>query len=243
MRGQRPKPIINPRARVAFATLQPNALVVVLGAPSWLSDSPYLKASATAGLFCDNAVGALVPSFVGALVRPPVVRSGPLRLVTFGVLRGPDAEFGRTRVLGAAASDGDTAITAGGTIAAAEATCDALCWGPCAGRHSEAARRRRFSTGKVRGADFGLDCRTTRPDLGRDRCSPAQATNSNQSQFAVAFPRSAQYHPQKKAYRPRNGSARTSPARADVGSESKACLTLRGWYFSTRQQSAPIWCA
>ena len=37
--------------------------------------------------------------------------------------------FGRTRALGAAASAGDTAITAGGTIAAAEATCRALCWG------------------------------------------------------------------------------------------------------------------
>jgi transposase len=47
----------------------------------------------------------------------------------------------------------------------------------------------------------------------------------------------------KKAYRLRNGRARTSPARVDVGSESKACLTLPGWYFSTRQQSAPIWCA
>jgi transposase len=28
--------------------------------------------------------------------------------------------------------------------------------------------------------------------------------------------------------------------RADVAPESKACLTLLGWYFSTRQQSAPI---
>jgi transposase len=46
----------------------------------------------------------------------------------------------------------------------------------------------------------------------------------------------------KKLSRPQNGSARTSPARADAGSGSKACLTLPGWYFSTRQQSAPIWC-
>ena len=44
------------------------------------------------------------------------------RRVTLGVLRGPDAEFGRTRALGAAAIEGDTAITAGDTIAAAEAT-------------------------------------------------------------------------------------------------------------------------
>jgi hypothetical protein len=65
-------------------------------------------------------------------VRPPVC-SPALRLVTFGVLRGPDAEFGRTRVSGAAASDGDTAITAGGTIAAAEATCRALSWGAARG--------------------------------------------------------------------------------------------------------------
>jgi hypothetical protein len=119
---------INPRTRAAFATLEPDALVIVLGAPSWLSDSPYLKASKTAGLFCDNAVGALV-LLCRWLWCDCRWCTPALRLVTFGVLRGPDAEFGRTRALGAAASDGDTAITAGGTIAAAEATCRALCWG------------------------------------------------------------------------------------------------------------------
>ena len=41
---------------------------------------------------------------------------------TLGVLQGPDAEFGRTRASGAAAIDGDEAIIAGDTIAAAEAT-------------------------------------------------------------------------------------------------------------------------
>src|SRR6516162_5916726 len=46
------------------------------------------------------------------LVRPPVCAPAR-RLVILGVLQGPDAEFGRTRVLGAAAIDGDTAITAG----------------------------------------------------------------------------------------------------------------------------------
>jgi hypothetical protein len=49
----------------------------VVVVPSWLSDSPYFKTSVTAGLFCDNAFGALVPPLLVALVRPPVVRSGP----------------------------------------------------------------------------------------------------------------------------------------------------------------------
>src|SRR6266536_2084526 len=44
------------------------------------------------------------------------------------------------------------------------------------------------------------------------------------------------------APKPRGGSERMWPVRADAGSESKACLTPRGWYSSTRLRSAPIWC-
>ena len=46
----------------------------------------------------------------------------------------------------------------------------------------------------------------------------------------------------KKACKPPSGSGQTSRERADAGSESKACLTPRGWYSSTRLRSAPIWC-
>jgi hypothetical protein len=110
-------------------------------------------------------------------------------------------------------------------------------------RHTEAARRKRFSAGQVRAADFGGDCRTTRPDFGRDRCGAAQAADSYQPQLALAFSRSTRHYPQKKRCKPLNGSARTSPAHADVGFESKGCLIPPGWYFSTRLQSAPTWCA
>ena len=45
-------------------------------------------------------------------MRPPVCAPAR-RLVTLGVLQGPDVEFGRTRASGAAAIDGDAAIIAG----------------------------------------------------------------------------------------------------------------------------------
>jgi hypothetical protein len=54
-------------------------------------------------------------------------------------------------------------------------------------RRSKAARRKRFSAGQVRDADIGGDCRTTRPDFGRDRCGAAQAADSYQPQLALAF--------------------------------------------------------
>lgn len=110
-------------------------------------------------------------------------------------------------------------------------------------RHRETARRKRFSAGQVRDTDFGGDCRTTRPDFGRDRCSASQAADSYQPQLALAFSRSTRHHFQKKHCKPLNGSARTSPARADVGFGSKACLIPPGWYLSTRPQSVPTWCA
>ena len=75
----------------------------------WLWDSPYLKASVMVGLFCDKAVPALALLLMG-LSATARWCAPARRLVTLGVLRGPDAEFGRTRVLGAAAIDGDTAI-------------------------------------------------------------------------------------------------------------------------------------
>src|ERR1700738_421803 len=40
-------------------------------------------------------------------------------------------------------------------------------------RHAEASRRRCFSSGRSRGAGIGCNCRTARPDFGRDRCRAA----------------------------------------------------------------------
>jgi hypothetical protein len=102
--------------------------VIVPGAPAWFSDSPYLKASVTAGLFCDNAL-VRWSSLVGG---SSAIAGGALPPSGWSPLEYSEdlmPSFGRTRALGAAASVGDTAITAGGTIAAAEATCRALCWG------------------------------------------------------------------------------------------------------------------
>jgi len=81
-------------------------------------------------------------------------------------------------------------------------------------RRSEAARRKRLSTGEARDADIGCDCRTTRPDFGRDRCG---ATQSGGFEVAVAArtgvfsigPISAL----KKVRKPRNRSAATRRAR------------------------------
>jgi hypothetical protein len=103
-------------------------LVIVPGGPSWFSDSPYLKASVTAGLFCDNAL-VHWSSLVGG---SSAIAGGALPPSGWSPLEYSEdlmPSFGRTRALGAAASAGDTAITAGGTIAAAEASCRALCWG------------------------------------------------------------------------------------------------------------------
>src|SRR5215472_16869134 len=61
-------------------------------------------------------------------------------------------------------------------------------------RRSKAARRKRFSAGQVRDADVGGDCRTTRPDFGRDRCGAAQAADSYQPQLALAFCRSTPHY-------------------------------------------------
>src|SRR5262249_29402700 len=48
--------------------------------------------------------------------------------------------------------------------------------------------------GQVRDADVGGDCRTTRPDFGRDRCGAAQAADSYQPQLALAFCRSTPHY-------------------------------------------------
>jgi len=46
----------------------------------------------------------------------------------------------------------------------------------------------------------------------------------------------------KKLCTRRSKNARKSPAPASVGCDSKACLTRRNWYLSTRRGRAPAWC-
>src|SRR4029077_8850166 len=65
-------------------------------------------------------------------------------------------------------------------------------------RRPEAARREGFAVGRVRGRDFGSDRPTAGPDLGRNGCRTAQATDQNQPQLALAFSRPTQHHAQKK---------------------------------------------
>ena len=60
----------------------------------------------------------------------------------------------------------------GGKVAAALARKQERC--------AEAAWRKRFSTGRVCGADTRSDCPTAGPDFGGDRRRAAQATDSNQ---------------------------------------------------------------
>src|ERR1700745_1508768 len=73
-------------------------------------------------------------------------------------------------------------------------------------RRPEAARREHFAAGRVLGRDFGSDRPAAGPDLGRNGCRTAQATDQNQPQFALAFSRPTQHHFQKKPCKQPNGS-------------------------------------
>src|SRR5271157_1252952 len=108
-------------------------------------------------------------------------------------------------------------------------------------RRPEAARRERFAVGRVRGRDFGSDRPTAGPDLGRNGCRTAQATDQNQPQLALAFSRPTQHHAQKKCCKQPNGSEQMWRERAAAGYESKVCLILPGWCLSTRPPSARTW--
>jgi transposase len=91
-------------------------------------------------------------------------------------------------------------------------------------RRPEAARRERFAVGRVRGRDFGSDRPTAGPDLGRNGCRTAQATDQNQPQLALAFSRPTQHHAQKKCCKQPNGSEQMWRERAAAGYESKGML-------------------
>ena|SRR5271168_2651457 len=95
--------------------------------------------------------------------------------------------------------------------------------------------------GRVRGRDFGSDRPTAGPDLGRNGCRTAQATDQNQPQLALAFSRPTQHHAQKKCCKQPNGSEQMWRERAAAGYESKVCLILPGWCLSTRPPSARTW--
>src|SRR5262249_30714407 len=86
---------------------------------------------------------------------------------------------------------------------------------------------------RVRGRDFGSDCPTTGPDLGRNGCRTAQATDKNQPQLALAFSRPTQHHSQKKPCKQSNGSEQMWRECAAGGYESKVCLILPVWCSST----------
>ena len=105
-------------------------------------------------------------------------------------------------------------------------------------RRPEAARRERFAVGRVRGRDFGSDRPKAGPDLGRNGCRTAQATDQNQPQLALAFSRPTQHHAQKKCCKQPNGSEQMWRERAAAGYESKVLLILPGWCLSTRPPSA-----
>src|SRR6516162_4357697 len=70
---------------------------------------------------------------------------------------------------------------------------------------------------------------------------PAQATDQNQPQLALAFSRPTQHHSQKKPCKQSNGSEQMWRERAASGYESKVCLILPGWCLSTRPPSARTW--
>ena len=91
------------------------------------------------------------------------------------------------------------------------------------------------------GRDFGSDRPTAGPDLGRNSCRTAQATDQNQPQLALAFSRPTQHHAQKKCCKQPNGSEQMWRERAAAGYESKVCLILPGWCLSTRPPSARTW--
>src|SRR6516162_4583736 len=108
-------------------------------------------------------------------------------------------------------------------------------------RRPEAARREHFAAGRVLGRDFGSDRPAAGPDLGRNGCRTAQATDQNEPQFALAFSRPTQHHSQKKPCKQPNGSEQMWRGRAAGGYESKVCLILPGWCLSTRPPSARTW--
>src|SRR6516162_8312409 len=108
-------------------------------------------------------------------------------------------------------------------------------------RRPEAARREHFAAGRVLGRDFGSDRPAAGPELGRNGCRTAQATDQNQPQFALAFSRPTQHHSQKKPCKQPNGSEQMWRGRAAGGYESKVCLILPGWCLSTRPPSARTW--
>ena len=120
----------------------------------------------------------------------------------------------------------------GGKVAAAPAPQRSDAPKPRAG----AFRRRKSSRSR-----FWIYRRTAGPDLARNGCRTAQATDQNQPQLALAFSPPTQHHAQKKCCKQPNGSERMWRERAAAGHESKLCLILPGWCLSTRPPSARTW--
>ena len=90
-------------------------------------------------------------------------------------------------------------------------------------RRPEAARRERFAVGRVRGRDFGSDRPTAGPDLGRNGCRTAQATDQNQPQLALGVSRPTQHHAQKSAASSRTAASRCGASAPPLVREQLCC--------------------
>ena len=101
---------------------------------------------------------------------------------------------------------------------------------------------RSFAVGRVRGRDFGSDRPTAGPDLGRNGCRTAQATDQNQlAARSGVFSTDTTSRSKKCAASSRTAASRCGAKRAAAGYESKVCLILPGWCLSTRPPSARTW--
>ena len=99
----------------------------------------------------------------------------------------------------------------------------------------------RFAAGRVRGRDFGSDRPTAGPDLGRNGCRTAQATDQNQPQLALAgFSGPTQHHAQKVLQAAERQRADVARARRRWIREQGMAI-LPGWCLSTRPPSARTW--
>ena len=105
-------------------------------------------------------------------------------------------------------------------------------------QRAEAARQERFAVGRVRGRDFGSDRPTAGPDLGRNGCRTAQATDKTSRGSLWRFLDRHNIMLEKSAASSPTAASRCRRERATAGYESKVCLILPGWCLSTRPPSA-----
>src|SRR6202035_3158346 len=104
-------------------------------------------------------------------------------------------------------------------------------------RRPEATRWESFAVGRVRGRDFGSDRPTAGPNLGRNGCRTAQATDQNQPQLALAFSRPTQHHAQKSAASSRTAASRCGASAPPLDTRARYALSCpAGVYRRDRRQ-------